>query len=181
MLVFHGGLKTIQVAKIMNGEYQIFDKVPACDVQLENGLNTFCYCNSDKTYESMIDLKEDVSEKLYENQYIFFFQYLNNSLDFCYYRGYYVLVADISEEILNQYMGVGKYGYGKCKIEYRVPGKIVIPNHVVEIVHCPTSKLMTELKEKYKSSYRCDDETEKAKKLMKQKQLSFVDYDRYLG
>lgn len=179
MMVFHGGLTSGQVEKIKNGEYKIFNKVPSSKIVIENGLNTFCYCHSNKIYESMDALKKDASRDLYENQYIFCFKYLSNAVRFCSRGKSYILVADLSEEILNQYIGVGKYidGY---KIECRIPSRIIIPEHVVEVAHCSTTKNVMELKEKYVSTYKNFGETEKAKKLMKERNLELVDYRLYI-
>lgn len=176
MLVFHGGLTEEQAEKIKKGEYKIFPKVPIDEITIRNNINTFCYCNSNTTYDSYDALAHYVSDDIYDKQYIFLFKYLNNALRFTRGTGCYTLVADVNEKILSEYMGIGNYLYEGYHIEYRVPGHIIIPEHVIEVAPCYSWELQDAIRERYPNNINGDNETLEAMEIMKQKRLEFTDY-----
>lgn len=177
MLVFHGGLTIQQVEKLKNGDPVIYDKVPY-ERAYAPGRNTFDYVPIELYKKPIEEFRKYISEDCYAKQYIYFAKYLYACFDFCIncQKMNYIMVCDIAEDILNNYIGVGDYCHGDYRIEYRLPRKIITPKMIQEFLFFePYNKIqMREFYEKYKDHYRVPkEESENAMKLIRQKGLHF--------
>ena len=116
------------------------------------------------------------SGRAFSKQYIFLARYLSSVFSFCVNceKKNYIMVCDIEEEILNQYIGVGNYG--DYRIEYRLPRVYITPDKIKEFLYFEpyTESQMLEFRKKYESYYMSDvSEDLTAKKLMLDKKLVF--------
>lgn len=175
MLVFNGGLTIEQVEKLKNGYNIIYDKVPYKRAYATSK-NTFEYVPKELYGAPMHIFRRYISEDCYSKQYIFLARYLSSTFEFCINREKknYIMVCDIKEEILNQYIGVGNYG--DYRIEYRLPRVYITPDEIKEFLYFEpyTESQMLEFRKKYESYYMPDvSEDLTAKKLMLDKKLVF--------
>lgn len=180
MLVFHGGLSIEQVNLLEQNQYKIFKKIPKCKIFIPNK-NTFDYIDYNRIFESRDKYWETIIDDIYENQYIFFFKYLKNSLGFCHNtsKRNYILVADIDEKILNNFIGCGRYT--GAQIEYRVPRKFITPDTIKEFLfYEPYDDEQTkEIREKYPDNYYSEVEDIEANMIMRIKKLEFNEYKKF--
>lgn len=179
MFVFHGGFTLEQVEKIKNDEFIIFDKIPYQQIFIPNK-NTFDYYPSDIAFSDYRSMLKYVSDDIYQNQYIFFFKYLRNALDFCVNsdKKNYILVADIDEDILDNYIGIGRYTDNQ--IEYRVPRCILSKDNIIDFLYFEpfvTEQAMT-FKTQFGEAYYNPKEDEEANEVLKVKKLTFNEYKR---
>lgn len=177
MLVFNGGLTIEQVEKLKNGYPIIYDKVPYKQA-FANRNNTFNYVPDELINSPLHVFRKYISEDCYHNQYIFLARYLYAVLEFCNNsdKKNYIMVCDIDENILNNYIGVGNYLDGDYRIEYRLPRNFITPDTIKEFFFFEPfdRSQMNNFYEKYKEYYYVDDnESYKANKLILQKKLKF--------
>ena len=179
MLVFSGGFTSEQVEKLKCGDHYIYDKVPIKYSQAV-AKNTFDYVPKELYGMPLHIFKRYIAEDVYIKQYIFFARYLSASLEFCINceKKNYIMVCDIDEKILDNYIGVGKYATDYRR-EYRLPRSFVTSDNIVEFLYFePYDKSqILEFKEKYKEHYNISsDEDRKAKQLMLERNLKFNEY-----
>lgn len=175
MIVFNGGLTIDQVEKLKRGEFVIYDKVPPKLAGVKRK-NTFDYAPKELYSAPIHVFKRYVSEDCYRKQYMFFARALGTSLDFCVncQKRNYIIVCDISEEILKDYIGVGNYD--DYRIEYRLPRIFVTPNSIKDVLFFEPydEKQLIEIKRKYKDYFYVDPaEDKKAKQLIRERNLEF--------
>lgn len=138
------------------------------------GKNTFEYAPNELFLKSEEELREFISNDTYKNQYIFFatklpwtFEFCNNTL-----VKNYILVCDIDENILNQYIGVGRY-HGNYRIEFRLPRRYINTNNIIDILYFePFDDNQIDIFSKNYNDYFYVDHKEKQEKtitLMKEK------------
>lgn len=175
MLVFNGGLTIEQVEKLKNDEPIIYDKIPyewACAKRK----NTFDYTPKE-LYSAPIEVfKRYIAEDVYRQQYIFLARCLKTTLQFCVNskKRNYIMVCDLDEDILNNYIGVGNYD--DYRIEYRLPRRFITSDSIKEFLFFEPydDEQMACFRKKYNEYYDVKaDEDEVAKKLMKLKGLEF--------
>lgn len=177
MLVFNGGLTIDQVEKLKNGDQIIYDKVPTKFAHAQRN-NTFDYVPKE-LYDAPVHVfKRYISEDCYYKQYIFLAKYLYATFQFCRnsQKKNYIMVCDIDEKILNQFVGVGDYLDGDYRIEYRLPRKFITPDMIKEFLFFePYDDIqMKDFYEKYKDFYYIDNnEKEVAHEFVLQKKLKF--------
>lgn len=175
MLVFNGGLTIEQVDKLKNGEFVIYDKIPYKNAHVSRK-NTFDYVPK-KLYNAPLHIfKRYISEDCYSKQYIFLARALKSTFEFCNnsQKKNYIIVCDIEERILNNYIGVGNYV--DYRIEYRLPRAFITPNKIKDVLYFEPydENQMTKFRKKYKDYYDvAPDEDEMAKKLIQEKRLEF--------
>ena len=175
MLVFNGGLTIEQVEKLKNGYAIIYDKVPYKRAYATSK-NTFEYVPKELYGAPMHIFRRYISEDCYSKQYIFLARYLSSTFEFCINREKknYIMVCDIEEEIINKYIGVGKYR--DYRIEYRLPRVYITPDKIKEFLYFEpyTESQMAEFRERYKEYYADGIEEEMyAKKLILERKLEF--------
>lgn len=180
MLVFHGGLSIEQVNLLKENEYFIFNKIPHNQLFIPNK-NTFDYFDPNQLFISKYDYWETIRNDIYSNQYIFFFKYLRNALSFCHNssKRNYILVADIDDEILENFIGCGRYIDNQ--VEYRVPRSFVTVDKIKDFLfYEPFDDEQTkELREKYPNNFYSKNEDNEANQIMKQKKLEFNEYKTF--
>lgn len=177
MLVFNGGLTIEQVKKLQNDSPIIYDKILA-QYACAKGKNTFDYVPKELYGAPLHIFRRYISEECYSNQYIFLARYLSATFEFCNNsrKKTYIMVCDIDENILNNYIGVGNYCDGDYRIEYRLPRRFITSEMIKEFLFFEPcdEKQMAEFHEKYKDYYSVKpEEKENAKKLIYQKKLQF--------
>lgn len=177
MLVFNGGLTIEQVEKLKNNSPIIYDKIPYKHAYAKRR-NTFDYVPKELYGVPINIFKSYISEDCYSNQYIFLTKYLSATLKFCNNskKKNYIMVCDVDENILNDYIGVGDYCDGDYRIEYRLPRKFITSEIIKEFLFYEPydEKQVKEFYEKYKDYYSIKpEERENAKKLIYQKKLQF--------
>ncbi len=175
MIVFHGGLTITQVKKFENGEFVIYDKIPYAKAYASSE-NTFDYVPKELYRAPIEEFKKYISEDIYINQYIFFARYLKTAMEFCNNteKKNYIMVCDIEDTILNQYIGVGNYD--DYRIEYRLPRRFIDLDKIIEFLYFEPydQEQIENFKEKYKDFMAISPkEEEEAKKLMLHKNLIF--------
>ena len=87
------------------------------------------------------------------------------------------MVFDIDEDILNQYIGVGKYL--EYLIEYRLPRKFITSDKIKEILYYEPIDYSTleEARTRYADSFvPTNDADAEARRLIMQKRLVFNEY-----
>lgn len=177
MLVFHGGLTSEQVQLLYENKFVVFKMIPSEEIRIPYK-NTFDYYDSSRVFESKREFIDTVRNDIFYNQYFYFFKYLENALEFCNNssKRNYILVADIDEDILDNYIGCGKY-IGN-QIEYRVPRKYVKLDTIHDILYFESynEKQALELKNKYPNHFSSELENQEAEAIMKQKKLVFNEY-----
>lgn len=182
MLVFHGGLTSEQVQLLYENRFVIFKMVPKGELSIPDK-NTFDYYDANMNFTSQKEFWNTVRYDIYYNQYFYFFKYLKNALEFCHNssKQNYILVADIDEDILNRYIGCGRY-IGN-QIEYRVPRKYVKLDTIHDILYFESynEKQVMELKNKYPNHFSSESENQVAEEIMKQKQLTFNEYKKKIS
>ena len=174
MILFHGGLTEVQAELIRRGKYKIYPKLPVRKIKIPNEKNTFPYCDSDIICSSEKQLKREMRDDMYEKQYIYFFKYLESALEFCGYEKKYILVADVSSLVLDEFVGVGVYGHQtpKYRIEYRIPGNIIVPSAVKKLIPYNSTLALDLIRLKYGDScIRNPLENEEALEVIHQKKL----------
>ena len=181
MLVFHGGFTLEQVKKLKNNDYYIYEKIPY-EFAYANRENTFDYIPKELYGKELEEQQKYVSENEYINQYIFLARSLEASLDYCSNsrKRNYVVIFDIEEEILNQYIGVGKYE--RYRIEYKLPRKFIMPENIIDVLFFEPydTEQMDEFERKYQNYYWIKlDEDENARKLILEKNLQFNTSKKY--
>lgn len=180
MLVFHGGLSIEQVKLLQENKYTIFKKIPI-DQMIIPQKNTFDYFDSSRIFQSRDEYWESIIDDIYQNQYIFFFKYLKNSLGFCHNssKRNYILAANIDEEILNDFIGCGRYIDNQ--VEYRVPRRYVTPDTIKDFLFYEPydDEQEQKLREKYPDNYCSQDEDREANKIMRIKKLEFNEYKQF--
>lgn len=175
MIVFHGGFTKEQVEKLKNNEPIIYEKIPYKEARA-GGENTFDYVPKELYDAPLHIFKRYISENCFYQQYIFLAKYLQAVLEFCHNTDEenYIMVCNIDENILNQYIGVGNYI--DYRIEYRLPRRFINSDNIIEFLYFePYNRDQMKLfEEKYPSLYYIDKkEDENAKKLIRQKKLQF--------
>ena len=178
MFVFNGGLTLEQVKKLENDEFYIYEKVPEENVVIKQK-NTFDYIPEYLYSETIEEIRKFISEDCYRNQYIFLSRFILNAGYFCRNstKQNYIVVFDIDEEILNQYIGVGKYG--EYLIEYRLPRILITSENIKEILYYEPIDYSTlkEARLKYIDSFAPTKEAdEEARAIIKKKKLVFNEY-----
>lgn len=181
MFVFNGGLTLEQVKKLENDEFYIYEKVPEKDVIIPRK-NTFDYIPEYLYSEPIEEIRKFVSEDCYKNQYIFLSKFILNAGYFCRNstKQNYIIVFDIDEEILNQYVGVGKYV--EYLIEFRLPRAFITSENIKEILYYEPIDYSTlaEARLKYAASFSPTKEADQeAHELIKEKKLVFNE-DKWL-
>ena len=178
MLVFHGGLSIEQVQLLYENKYTIFKMIPTKWINIPNK-NTFDYYDINKEFHSEIEFWESIRNDIFYNQYFFFFKYLKNALTFCHNttKRNYILVADIDEDVLEKYIGCGRYIDNS--IEYRVPRKIIKLDTIKDILYYEPYEDYSKLREKYPHNFYSDAEKEEAEMIMNQKKLVFNEYKKH--
>ena len=175
MIVFNGGLTIEQVRKFENGELIIYDKIPYTQAYAARK-NTFEYVPK-KLYGAPIEVfKQYIAADVYKQQYIFLARYLLTSLQFCNNtkKKNYIMVCDIEENILNNYIGVGNYD--DYRIEYRLPRKFITPDKILDFLFFEPydEEQILEFKRKYAEYMDIKPtEDEEAKQLILEKKLEF--------
>ena len=175
MIVFNGGLTIEQVRKFEKEEYVIYDKVPYPKVYASRN-NTFDYVPKELYSAPIEKFKKYIAEDVYKQQYVFFARYLKTAMEFCnnIKKKNYIMVCDIDDAILNQYIGVGNYD--DYRIEYRLPRKFIDLDKIIEFLYFePYDEIqIAEFRKKY-SDYMTipTREDEEAKRLMLKKNLTF--------
>lgn len=175
VLIFNGGLTLEQVEKLRQGASVIYEKIPYKKAYAP-AKNTFDYVPKELYHAPLHIFRRYISENCYLNQYIFFGKSLQATFEFCNNseNKNYIMVCDIEENILNQYIGVGNYG--DYRVEYRLPRAIITPDKIKEVLFFePYNKSqMEEFKKKYSTYYFIDKEEDtKARNLMLEKKLEF--------
>ena len=107
---------------------------------------------------------------------MFFARALITSLDFCVncQKRNYIIVCDIAEEILKNYIGVGKYI--DYRIEYRLPRVYVTPDTIKDVLYFEPydEEQLLEIEQKYKDYFYVDSaEDQKTKQLIRERNLEF--------
>ena len=177
MLLFSGGFTKKQVNILKSGDKLLYNKVPY-EIACAKGNNTFNYVPKHLENLPLEKFREYVSEDCYKNQYIFFAKYLKASLEFCINREKknYILVCDLDNELIESYVGVGDYKDGDYRIEYRIPAEVIKPQSIIDVLYYEPYDLDQENKmyNKYINNFFVpNNETEKAKELIKRKKLVF--------
>lgn len=177
MLVFHGGLTFEEVKRLENNEDIVFSKVPINKINISR-CNTFDYYPKDMIFDNYIEMNQYISDDIFMNQYIFLFKYLRNAYDFCepYEERDYILVADLDEEILNEYIGVGKYFINSLKrIEYRLPRKFIKKENIVDFLYYDILDIeqLKIYQDRFRDFYFSESEEINANKLILKKSLVF--------
>lgn len=175
MLVFNGGLTIEQVRKLENGEPIIYDRVPY-DRACIKPKNTFDYIPKELYNAPAEVFRKYIADDVYQQQYIFLAKYLKTSLQFCYNREKrnYIMVCNIDEEILNNYIGVGNYD--DYRIEYRLPRRFITPDKIGEFLFFEPydDEQILEFRKKYNDYLDINPEEDAlAKRLILEKKLEF--------
>lgn len=178
MFVFNGGLTLEQIRKLENDEFFIYDKIPEDEVVIKRK-NTFDYIPDYLRGEPIEKIKRYVSEDCFANQYIFLSRYILNAGSFCRNstKKNYIVVFDINEDILNQYIGVGKYV--EYLIEYRLPRKFITSDNIKEILYYEPIDYSTleKARIRYADSFApTNDADTEARRLIMEKRLVFNEY-----
>ena len=176
MIVFRSGITRKQKKMFEKGKYVLYPKLEP-EMIIVPYPNTFEYYDPNKTYKDVEEIKEYVSDDMYDNQYVFFFKYLNDALDYGYMSGTYVMVVDLDDNLLNSYIGCGIYEeYHPLRIEYRVPRRYIKKENILEFFKY-TSNVFAyrNFIRKYHQyiSLGSKKEDEEAHKLMLKKDLKF--------
>ena len=174
MFVFNGGLTLEQIRKLENDEFFIYDKIPEEEVVIKRK-NTPDYLSG----EPIEKIRKYVSEDCFANQYIFLSRYILNAGSFCRNstKKNYIVVFDIDEDILNQYIGVGKYV--EYLIEYRLPRKFITSDNIKEILYYEPIDYSTleKARIRYADSFApTNDADTEARRLIMEKRLVFNEY-----
>ena len=175
MIVFNGGLTIEQVRKFEKEDPVIYDKVPYLKAHASRK-NTFDYVPRELYSAPIEEFKKYIAEDVYRQQYVFFARYLKTAMEFCnnIKKKNYIMVCDIDEAVLNQYIGVGNYD--DYRIEYRLPRRFIDLDKIIEFLYYELydEGQMAEFKKKY-SDYLVipSNEDEEAKKLMLRNNLVF--------
>ena len=175
MIVFNGGLTIEQVRKFEKEEPVIYDKVPYPKAYASRE-NTFDYVPKELYSAPIEEFKKYIAEDVYKQQYVFLARYLKTAMEFCNntMKKNYIMVCDIDEDILNQYIGVGNYD--DYRIEYRLPRRFIDLDKIIEFLYFePYDEIqIADFRKKY-SDYMVipSREDEEAKKLMFKKNLVF--------
>lgn len=175
MIVFNGGLTIEQVRKFEKEEPVIYDKVPYQKAHASRK-NTFDYVPRELYSVPIEEFKKYIAEDVYKQQYVFLARYLKTAMEFCNNskKKNYIMVCDITEEILNKYIGVGNYD--DYRIEYRLPRRFIDLNKIIDFLYYePCDEMqIAEFRKKY-SDYMTipTREDEEAKRLMLKKNLTF--------
>ena len=183
MLVFSGGFTSEQIDKLKSDDPIIYDKILDKFAAIVPK-NTFDYV-PEKLYGMPVHiLRKYIACDCYTKQYIFFARYLSATLEFCLNseKKNYIMVCDIDENLLNNYIGVGKYTIDYRR-EYRVPRCFVSSSNIVEFLYFePYDKnQINEFRRKYSDCYKISAEEDgKAKQLMLEKKLKFNEYKNIL-
>lgn len=175
MLVFNGGLNLDQVEKLKDGYPIIYDKVPYRFAEVSRE-NTFDYVPKVLYNAPGHIFRRYISEDCYSKQYIFLAKYLQATLGFCSNseKRNYIMVCDIPEVVLDNYIGVGNYD--DYRIEYRVPRVYITPDTIKEFLYFEPydDDQILEFQKRYEDSFFISPtEDEKAKKLMLERNLQF--------
>lgn len=174
MLVFHGGLSIEQVKLLKENRYVIFEKIPKKKLFIPDK-NTFDYFNPNRIFQSRDEFWESIRNDIYFNQYLFFFKYLKHALEFCHNssKRNYILVVNIDDKILNDYIGCGRYI--ENQIEYRVPRSFITPEAIKDFLFFEPfdDEQMKQLKEKYPNNFFSKNESSEVSQIMYQKKLIF--------
>ena len=175
MIVFNGGLTIEQVNKLKNGEYVIYDKIPYKRARAAEE-NTFDYVPKEMYSMPLHIFRRYIAEDVFSKQYIFLAKYLYTTFEFCNnsQKKNYIMVCDIEEDILNEYIGVGNYI--DYRIEFRLPRKFISPDKIKEFLFFePYDDIqMRQFKDMYEDKYYPpSEEDELARRLIKQKKLEF--------
>lgn len=180
MLVFHGGLSIEQVQLLQQNKYVIFKMIPRDKIFIPHK-NTFDYYDCNRNYESKNDYWNYIRDDIYYNQYLFFFKYLKNALNFCHNssKRNYILVADLDENILNDYIGCGRYIDNQ--VEYRVPRRFLTLDTIKDFLFYEPYDVQQTLNfsNRYPINFYSSTENEEANQIMKQKQLKFNKYKNH--
>ena len=173
MLTFHGGFSVSEVLKLKQDDQIIFPKIDIDSVFVPR-VNTFDYYPRDMIFNDVDEKWKYISDDMFINQYIFLFKYLYNAYDFCLPYRNYILVADLEEELLNEYIGVGDY-FNSKRIEYRVPRKFIKKENIIDFLYFDKWDIdqLKIYQERFKESYYSLNETEMANELMLKRSLSF--------
>ena len=178
MITFHCGFNKEQVEKLQNNEKIIFPKIPVDNIYVPRK-NTFDYIPRYMYEDDSIkarEIKEYISNDMYNSQYIFLSKYLGPVLSFCNTtkKRNYIMACDIDEEILKRYSGIG--GYDKLMIEYRLPRIYIKSDNILDFIYFEPfdDETIDLLISKYEDNiYISSEEEEKAKKLMQENNLVF--------
>ncbi len=176
MIVFNGGLTINQVDRLKNYDYTLYRKVPWNKIWIP-GANTFDYVPKELYGNRVSEINKYVSNDVFKKQYMFLARHLVTALDFCrnWENKNYIMVCDIPEEILNDYIGVGDY-YDDCRIEYRLPRCFITPDTIIDFLYFEVynEEQISKFREKYDEylDIKIDDD-DKARELMLEKNLKF--------
>lgn len=178
MLVFNGGLTIEQVEKLKSGKSVIYDKVPYKEVHVPRK-NTFEYVPKQLYNAPLHIVKQYISDDCYAKQYLFFARSLKATFEFCRnsQKKNYIIICDIEEKILNDYIGVGNYV--DYRIEYRLPRIFITPNKIKDILYFEPydESQMVEFQKKYETYYDiAPNEDEMAKELILKNGLEFNEH-----
>lgn len=136
MLVFRGGLTRKEVRMFKKNKFVLQKKIPKEDIYIPS-VNTFDYYNPNYSYTNYDEVKEYVSEDMYQKQYVFFYKYINDALSVCNFNCNYIIVVDINPDILSKYIGCGLYNYAtKYRIEYRIPRVFIQKDDIKDYIRC---------------------------------------------
>lgn len=178
MFVFNGGLTLEQIRKLENDEFFIYDKIPEDEVVIKRK-NTFDYIPDYLRGEPIEKIRKYVSKDCFANQYIFLSRYILNAGSFCRNstKKNYIVIFDIDEDILNQYIGVGKYV--EYLIEYRLTRKFITSDNIKEILYYEPIDYSTleKARIRYADSFApTNDADTEARRLIMEKRLVFNEY-----
>ena len=175
MIVFNGGLTIEQVKKFENEDFVIYDKIPytkAC----ASRKNTFDYVPKELYSAPKKKKKKYIAEDVYKQQYVFLARYLKTAMEFCNNtkKKNYIMVCDIDDFILNQYVGIGNYD--DYRIEYRLPRRFIESDKIIEFLYYEPydETQIAEFKKKYRDYMVIPaKEEEEAMQLIRRKNLVF--------
>lgn len=179
MIVFNGGLTIEQVKKLKDDISIIYDRIPYKEAYAHRK-NTFDYVPEELRSAPIEKFKQYISDDCFLKQYIFFAKYLKATLEFCNNscKKNYIMICDIEEDVLNQYVGVGNYD--DYRIEYRLPRKFVTSKNIVDFLYFEPydDQQMANFKKKYADLYEIPpEEDKKAKTLILEKNYNLMEIE----